>query len=215
MFATNWKVVLATIGVIGFELSAATGGARAAAESELPKAAVKVEPAKRASELPAASGGSKVAGEPVSTEQFRQVVQFASLALERKAPALALFCFDLMVIDGVRVMALPLMQRRKKLEGLIEATASPNLLFSGSFDNPIELLTACERMDLEGIPVSEGAIPPDSLLVDDDPVHLELLAVPFETTPPVATRVRTVGSGSSMKLPPYLTTKIEPLKSWM
>jgi type III secretion protein V len=48
------------------------------------------------------------------------------------------------------------------------------------------------RMDLEGIPVSEGAIPPDSLLVDDDPVHLELLAVPFETTPPMATRARTI-----------------------
>jgi hypothetical protein len=31
----------------------------------------------------------------------------------------------------------------------------------------------------------------------------------------VATRVRIVGSGSSMKLPPYFTTKVEPWKSWM
>ncbi len=29
------------------------------------------------------------------------------------------------------------------------------------------------------------------------------------------TRSRTDGSGSSMKLPPYLTTKVEPRKSWM
>ena len=30
-----------------------------------------------------------------------------------------------------------------------------------------------------------------------------------------ATRLRATGSGSSMKLPPYFTTKVEPRKSWM
>src|SRR5215813_4916199 len=39
------------------------------------------------------------------------------------------------------------------------------------------------HVDLEGVPVIEGAIPSGHLLVEDDPVHLELLAVPFDVGP--------------------------------
>jgi type III secretion protein V len=36
------------------------------------------------------------------------------------------------------------------------------------------------RIELEDVPVAEGVIPADSLLIDDEPVHLELLGVPYE-----------------------------------
>src|SRR5262249_56545316 len=35
------------------------------------------------------------------------------------------------------------------------------------------------RIDLEGVPVTGGAVPPQGLLVDDDPVHLGLLDIPY------------------------------------
>jgi len=39
------------------------------------------------------------------------------------------------------------------------------------------------RLDLEGVPVVEGDIPAGCVLVEDEPVDLELLAVPFEVGP--------------------------------
>jgi type III secretion protein V len=48
------------------------------------------------------------------------------------------------------------------------------------------------RIDFEGVPVNGGSVPRDRLLVEDDPVHLELLAIPFETTPPFPPRPRAV-----------------------
>jgi type III secretion protein V len=44
------------------------------------------------------------------------------------------------------------------------------------------------HLDLEGVPVVEGDIQPDRLLVEDDAVHLELLAVPFEVGPRIIGR---------------------------
>jgi len=44
------------------------------------------------------------------------------------------------------------------------------------------------HLDLEGVPVVEGDIRPDRLLVEDDAVHLELLAVPFEVGPRIIGR---------------------------
>jgi len=35
------------------------------------------------------------------------------------------------------------------------------------------------RIDLEGVPVTGGTVPPEGLLVDDDPVHLDLLKIPY------------------------------------
>jgi len=45
------------------------------------------------------------------------------------------------------------------------------------------------HLDLEGVPVVEGDIPPGRLLVDDEAVHLELLAVPFEVGPRIIGRL--------------------------
>jgi type III secretion protein V len=44
------------------------------------------------------------------------------------------------------------------------------------------------RIDLEGVPAASGAIPPDGLLVEDDPVHVELLNVPYRQELPMIGR---------------------------
>jgi type III secretion protein V len=46
------------------------------------------------------------------------------------------------------------------------------------------------RIDLEDVPVSEGAIPHDCVLVEDDPVNLELLGISFREGPPLLSRRR-------------------------
>ena len=48
------------------------------------------------------------------------------------------------------------------------------------------------HLDLEGVPVVEGDIPPGCLLVEDEAVHLELLAVPFEVGPRIIGRQPTI-----------------------
>jgi type III secretion protein V len=46
------------------------------------------------------------------------------------------------------------------------------------------------RVDLEDVPVSEGAIPHDCVLVEDNPINLELLGVAFRDGPPLLSRRR-------------------------
>jgi type III secretion protein V len=41
------------------------------------------------------------------------------------------------------------------------------------------------RIDLEGTPVIEGMVPPQGLLVDDDPAHLDLLEIPYRQERPL------------------------------
>jgi type III secretion protein V len=41
------------------------------------------------------------------------------------------------------------------------------------------------RIDLEGVPVGQGTVPPQGLLVDDDPVHLDLLEIPHRRELPL------------------------------
>jgi type III secretion protein V len=41
------------------------------------------------------------------------------------------------------------------------------------------------RIDLEGVPVTQGTVPPQGLLVDDDPAHLELLEIPYRQELPL------------------------------
>ena len=45
------------------------------------------------------------------------------------------------------------------------------------------------HLDFEGVPVVEGDIPPGCLMVEDEVVHLELLAVPFEVGPRIVGRL--------------------------
>jgi ATP-dependent DNA ligase len=68
-----------------------------------------------------------------------------------KAPALCLWCFDLLSIDGARILPLPLSQRKAKLADVLASADDEHLQFSGDFDDPFKLLDTCHKMGLEGI----------------------------------------------------------------
>ena len=68
-----------------------------------------------------------------------------------KAPALCLWAFDLVYLDGVRLTPLPLHDRKAMLAQLVAAADTKHLQFSGDFPDAIKLLKACEKLKLEGI----------------------------------------------------------------
>lgn len=51
------------------------------------------------------------------------------------------------------------------------------------------------RVDLEGVPITEGEIPKDSLLLNDDPMHLDLLQLPRRDGPALVSGQRTIWIG--------------------
>jgi bifunctional non-homologous end joining protein LigD len=73
------------------------------------------------------------------------------MTLGGKAPALCLWAFDLLYLDGVRITPPQLHDRRAMLAQIIAAADTKHLQFSGDFPDPIKLLNACEKMGLEGI----------------------------------------------------------------
>ena len=64
---------------------------------------------------------------------------------------LCLWCFDLLHLNGIRLMPIPLEQRKAMLADLVALTDCERLQFSGSFDDPTKLLETCQKMNLEGI----------------------------------------------------------------
>jgi bifunctional non-homologous end joining protein LigD len=58
--------------------------------------------------------------------------------------------FDLLHHNGRDLRELPLIERKARLEKLILATNANRLHYSESFEDGIELLTAADRMKLEG-----------------------------------------------------------------
>jgi bifunctional non-homologous end joining protein LigD len=76
---------------------------------------------------------------------------FRALMRNAKDCDLCLWAFDLLSIDGMPVMDKPLFQRRTALNELLIETDEQGLQFSAAFDDPVKLLTAAERMGLEGI----------------------------------------------------------------
>ena len=62
-----------------------------------------------------------------------------------------MWAFDLLQLDGVRLMPLPLDERKKRLAALLLAADTGHIQFSGAFDGPIKLLRKCEKIGLEGI----------------------------------------------------------------
>lgn len=72
------------------------------------------------------------------------------MELGNNAP-LCLWCFDLLYLNGVRFMPMPIEQRKAILADVIALADSQHLQFSGDFDDPVKLLETCERMGLEGI----------------------------------------------------------------
>ena len=73
------------------------------------------------------------------------------MELGNKAPALCLWCFDLLILDGSRLMPLPLVERKALLAGIVKRADDEHLQFSGEFEDPFELLETCKKMNLEGI----------------------------------------------------------------
>lgn len=48
------------------------------------------------------------------------------------------------------------------------------------------------RVDLEGVPIIEGELPPDSLMLNDDAMHLDLLQIPYRDGPALFGGRRTI-----------------------
>ena len=67
------------------------------------------------------------------------------------SPALCLWCFDLLHLNGVKLTSLPLHERKAQLAGVVAAADDEHLQFSGDFPNPEKLLAACQKMGIEGI----------------------------------------------------------------
>ena len=76
---------------------------------------------------------------------------FRSLMRNAKDCDLCLWGFDLLAIDGMPVLDKPLFQRRTALNELLIETDEQGLQFSAAFYDPVKLLSAAERMGLEGI----------------------------------------------------------------
>lgn len=72
------------------------------------------------------------------------------MELGNRAPALCLWCFDLLFVDGVLITPMTLTQRREILNDLVNTADDERLQFSGEFANPERLLGAGEKTSLEG-----------------------------------------------------------------
>jgi bifunctional non-homologous end joining protein LigD len=64
---------------------------------------------------------------------------------------LCLWCFDLLAIDGKKLLNLPLSDRKERLAELITAADEQGLQFAGGFDDGVKLLAAAKRMGLHAI----------------------------------------------------------------
>ena len=87
-----------------------------------------------------------VACDETGMPSFRSLIN-----LGNKAPALCLWCFDLLSLDGIRITPLPLVKRKALLADLVAMVGDKHLQFSGDFDDPTALLHTCQRMNFEGI----------------------------------------------------------------
>lgn len=70
---------------------------------------------------------------------------FKTLKGGNKAPALCLWAFDLLFVDGVRITPMPLTQRKDIPNDLVNRADDDRLQFSGDFASPERLLAAGEE----------------------------------------------------------------------
>jgi ATP-dependent DNA ligase len=73
------------------------------------------------------------------------------MTLGNRASSLVLWTFGLLHLDGVRTTPLPLHDRKAMLAQIVAGADTENIQLSGDFPDPIKLLTAGEKMGLEGI----------------------------------------------------------------
>ena len=88
-----------------------------------------------------------VACDETGMPSFRSLMDLGNKA----PPALCLWCFDLLSLDGVRITPLPLVERKALLADLVAMVGDKHLQFSGDFDDSTAVLHTCQRMNLEGI----------------------------------------------------------------
>lgn len=166
--AVAFLILAAILGVAGF----VTGRRRAAQE-----AAARNAPVKRAA---GAAGGAGTAAQPA---QVGSTVQEAASLAGPPASDAAIVVW----VSSELASAVP-------PEGFAELTtkARAELLTDLGIEIPSIALdvdpTLAQdrfRIDLEGTPVIEGTIPPQGLLVDDEPAHLELLEIPYRQELPL------------------------------
>lgn len=75
-------------------------------------------------------------------------IDFHELHPLRETADIAVWCFDLLELDGTDFRDFPLYVRRAKLKNL---DLRPPLYFSDAFDDPKRLLASCNARGLEGI----------------------------------------------------------------
>jgi len=76
---------------------------------------------------------------------------FGALLGRAEGVPLALWCFDLLSLDGVRLMALPFEYRKARLADLVAAADSEHIQYSGGFDDQVQLMATIEKLGHEGI----------------------------------------------------------------
>lgn len=72
---------------------------------------------------------------------------------------LQLVCFDVMVLDGEDLRALPLLERKAKLRALVSRSNHDMLAYSDHFTDALALLRKAEALGLEGIVSKRGDLP--------------------------------------------------------
>ena len=96
--------------------------------------------------LPPCLIGIEACATPHHWSRFKTLME-----LGNKAPALCLWCFDLLHLNGVRITPLALAERKAQLADLVAIVGDKHLQFSGDFSDPLALLQTCRKMNLEGI----------------------------------------------------------------
>jgi ATP-dependent DNA ligase len=76
---------------------------------------------------------------------FRTLMELGNRA------TLCLVAFDLLYLDGVRLMPVAIEQRKEMLRTLVELVGARQFQLSDTFDDPIALLTKCQDLGFEGI----------------------------------------------------------------
>ena len=79
-------------------------------------------------------------------------------AIGRRGAAATLWAFDLLELNGSDLRTKPLLERRRRLQGLLPK-ALEHIRFSESFADPVALLTVLESMTIEGIVSKRGEAP--------------------------------------------------------
>jgi bifunctional non-homologous end joining protein LigD len=87
-----------------------------------------------------------VACDDTGLPNFRTLMEMGNTA-----PALCLWCFDLLHLNGVKITPLTLRERKALLADVVALADNERLQFSGDFNDPAKLLDTCHRMGFEGI----------------------------------------------------------------